>query len=209
MQAYNLVTISEIPASFGTCRKHFQQLSYPRPPARAKNQSPTPEVGLTMSDRIAVFNKGRIEQIGTPEELYDRPIPRFVADFLGETNFLPGRVVASEGLSCRVRIGDQIFDAQTPAPAAPGAPVVLAVRPERLKLGLAAADGEGLRGTLVDIVYLGNARRSIVRLADGRDCFVFQHATQADELRLAPGQALRLSWESHQATVFPADAPTT
>src|SRR3981081_3626750 len=46
MQAYNLVTISEIPASFGTYRKHFQQLSYPRPPARAKNQSPTPEVGL-------------------------------------------------------------------------------------------------------------------------------------------------------------------
>ena len=166
------------------------------------------EEALTMSDRIAVFNKGRIEQIGTPEELYERPITRFVADFLGETNFLPGRVVASEGLSCRVRIGDQIFDAQTPAPAAPGAPVVLAVRPERLKLGLAAADGEGLRGTLVDIVYLGNARRSIVRLADGRDCFVFQHATQADELRLAPGQALRLSWESHHATVFPDDATT-
>jgi putative spermidine/putrescine transport system ATP-binding protein len=84
----------------------------------------------------------------------------------------------------------------------------VAVRPERLKLGPAAADGDGLPGTLVDIVYLGNARRSVVRLADGRDCFVFQHATQADASRLAPGQALRLSWESHHATVFPDDDTT-
>jgi putative spermidine/putrescine transport system ATP-binding protein len=163
------------------------------------------EEALTMSDRIAVFNKGRIEQIGTPEELYERPTTRFVADFLGETNFLPGRVVASERLSCRVRIGNQVFDAQTPAPVAPGALVVVAVRPERLKLRPAAADGQGLSGTLVDIVYLGNARRSVVRLADGRDCFVLQDATQADASRLAPGQALRLSWESHHATVFPDD----
>jgi putative spermidine/putrescine transport system ATP-binding protein len=165
------------------------------------------EEALTMSDRIAVFNKGRIEQIGTPEELYERPTTRFVADFLGETNFLPGRVVASERLSCRVRIGNQVFDAQTPAPVAPGALVVVAVRPERLKLRPAAADGEGLSGKLVDIVYLGNARRSIVRLSDGRDCFVLQHATQADALTLAPGQALQLSWESHHATVF-ADGDT-
>jgi putative spermidine/putrescine transport system ATP-binding protein len=165
------------------------------------------EEALTMSDRIAVFNKGRIEQIGTPEELYERPTTRFVADFLGETNFLPGRVVASERLSCRVRIGDQVFDAQTPTPVAPGARVVVAVRPERLKLRPAAADGEGLFGELVDIVYLGNARRSIVRLSNGHDCFVLQHATQADALTLAPGQALQLSWESHHATVF-ADGDT-
>jgi putative spermidine/putrescine transport system ATP-binding protein len=121
------------------------------------------EEALTMSDRIAVFNKGRIEQIGTPEELYERPTTRFVADFLGETNFLPGRMGASETPACR----------------------------------------EGVSGTLVDIVYLGNARRSIVRLADGRQCFVLQHASQADASRLVPGQALQLSWESHHATVFP------
>ena len=156
-----------------------------------------------MSDRIAVFNKGRIEQIGTPEELYERPTTRFVADFLGETNFLSGRVVASEKLSCRVNISDQIFDAQTPAPVTPGAQVVVAIRPERLKLRPAAVGGAGLSGTLVDIVYLGNARRSVVRLAEGRDCFVLQHATEADALSLAPGQRLQLSWDSHHATVFP------
>ena len=161
------------------------------------------EEALTMSDRIAVFNKGRIEQIGTPEELYERPTTRFVADFLGETNFLSGRVVASEKLFCRVNIGDQVFDAQTPAPVAPGAQVVVAVRPERLKLRPAEVGGAGLSGTLVDIVYLGNARRSVVRLAEGRDCFVLQHATEADALSLEPGQPLQLSWESHHATVFP------
>src|SRR5579862_318082 len=60
------------------------------------------EEALTLSDRIAVFNRGRIEQIGTPEELYERPLTRFVAGFIGETNFLPGRIRDAADGACTV-----------------------------------------------------------------------------------------------------------
>jgi putative spermidine/putrescine transport system ATP-binding protein len=164
------------------------------------------EEALTMSDRIAVFNRGRIEQIGTPAELYERPATRFVADFLGETNFIPGRVLRSNGRLCQVDIAGGQFEATAPRPLADGASVVLAVRPERLKLHPAPLQGAGLTGVLTEIVYLGNARRAVVRLPDGRDCFSLHHAKEADAISIAPGQAVSLSWEPEHSTVFP-DTP--
>jgi putative spermidine/putrescine transport system ATP-binding protein len=164
------------------------------------------EEALTMSDRIAVFNRGRIEQIGTPAELYERPATRFVADFLGETNFIPGRVLRSSGRLCQVDIAGGQFEATAPRPVADGASVVLAVRPERLKLDPAPPQGAGLTGVLTEIVYLGNARRAVVRLPDGRDCFSLHHAKEADAIGIAPGQAVSLSWQPEHSTVFP-DTP--
>ncbi len=164
------------------------------------------EEALTMSDRIAVFNKGRVEQVGTPEELYERPATRFVADFLGETNFLPGRVVGSEGFHCVVDIAGNRCEATSAKPAAPEASVVIAIRPERLRLHLAAQRSDGLTGTLTEIVYLGSARRSVVRLAGGQDCFALQHVNEAETANLVPGQAVTLSWESRHAMVFPDGA---
>jgi putative spermidine/putrescine transport system ATP-binding protein len=161
------------------------------------------EEALTMSDRIAVFNKGRVEQVGTPEELYERPATRFVADFLGETNFLSGRVVGSEGSHCVVDIAGSLFATTTAKPVVAEASVVIAVRPERLRLHPPAQRSDSLAGTLTEIIYLGSARRSVVRLADGRDCFALQHVSEAETANLAPGQAVSLSWESRYATVFP------
>jgi putative spermidine/putrescine transport system ATP-binding protein len=164
------------------------------------------EEALTMSDRIAVFNKGRVEQIGTPEELYERPATRFVADFLGETNFVPGRVVGSQGSRCIVDIAGCRFEATSAKPVAAEASVVIAIRPERLRLHPAAQRSDGLTGRLTEIVYLGSARRSVIRLADGADCFALQHVNEAETANLAPGQAVSLSWESRHATVFPTGA---
>ena len=163
------------------------------------------EEALTMSDRIAVFNRGRIEQIGTPEELYERPATRFVADFLGETNFVPARVLRCEGRRCQVDIAGSSFEASSPRPVAEGAAVVVAVRPERLRLSPASKPG-GLTGVLTEIVYLGNARRAVVRLPDGRDCFSLHHAKEAEAIASAPGETVDLSWEAGHATVFP-DTP--
>ena len=160
------------------------------------------EEALTMSDRIAVFNRGRVEQIGTPTELYEQPASRFVADFLGETNFFPGRVVRSDGRRCQVDIAGGRFEASAPRPVTEGKPVVVAVRPERLKLTPAASE-RGLAGVLTEIVYLGNARRAVVRLADGRDCFSLHHAKEADAISIAPGEDVTLSWDPERATVFP------
>ncbi|WP_246088455.1 ABC transporter ATP-binding protein [Phreatobacter stygius] len=165
------------------------------------------EEALTMSDRIAVFNKGRVEQIGTPEELYERPATRFVADFIGETNFLPGRVTGADGAHCRVDIAGSPVAAMSPEPARSGTSVVVAIRPERLRLQPATQHDGGVTGTLTDVVYLGNARRSVIRLADGKDCFALHHANEAEAASLTRGQAVSLSWDGRHATVFPNDPP--
>ncbi len=162
---------------------------------------------LTLSDRIAVFNAGRVEQVGTPLDLYERPATRFVAGFIGETNFFPGTVVGAEpgGGPCRVDVSGTLLGATLPGAAAPGAPVpgasvTVAVRPERIRLHAVSEGAAGLPGTLLDSIYLGSARRLVIGLADGRDC----HALRpADAAPMAPGQPVILSWDAAHATAFP------
>ena len=160
------------------------------------------EEALTMSDRIAVFNRGRIEQIGTPSELYERPATRFVADFLGDTNFFPGEVLGSSGDHCRIDVLGTQVEAMTPIPVTPGAQVVVAVRPERVTLH-PAIENTRLTGRLTEVIYLGASRRSVVRLVDGNDYFALQPASVADAAGPSDGASVGLSWDWRHATVFP------
>ncbi len=114
---------------------------------------------LTMSDRIAVMNGGRILQIGTPEEIYERPAARFVADFIGETNLLP----ATRTAAGRYRLATGIeIDA---AGDAASTEVTLAIRPERVVIS--NADAGELRGTVAEAVYEGIDTTYHLALADG------------------------------------------
>ena len=160
------------------------------------------EEALTMSDRIAVFSRGRIEQIGTPSELYERPATRFVADFLGDTNFFPGTVLGCSGGHCRIEVLGCPVEAMAPTPVAAGARVVVAVRPERVRLQPGTAS-DGLGGRLIEVIYLGASRRSVVRLADGGDYFALQPAGATEATGPSPGAAVSLGWDRHHATVFP------
>ena len=157
---------------------------------------------LTMSDRIAVFNEGRIEQVGTPSDLYEHPATRFVAGFVGETNFCAGTVLGRDGERQQVSIGGTVMPIASRLVAAPGSEITVAVRPERLQI---AEDGDGLEGELVDVIYVGNARRFIVRLPTGQDWSVLMQADIADASRLLPGRPVRLSWRPEHATAFPQD----
>ncbi|MFC3123432.1 ABC transporter ATP-binding protein [Pseudoroseomonas globiformis] len=121
------------------------------------------EEALIMSDRIAVMDKGRIEQIGLPGDLYARPATRFVADFLGESNLLTGK--ASEGTATLGSFG------AVPLPVRqPDGPVTLLLRPEALRLG---EEASGLpcrtHGTVVDTVYLGLSAKLRLRLEEGTE----------------------------------------
>ena len=157
------------------------------------------EEALTMSDRIAVFNQGRIEQIGTPEELYDRPATRFVAGFIGDTNFISGRALSVAGGVCQVETAAGRAHATAGAGVVSGAAVSVAVRPERLVLSVDGA--AGLQGTITDIIYLGMVRKYVVRLADGSECIVVRQAGAAgSEQREQP---VRLAWEPAHAIAFP------
>jgi putative spermidine/putrescine transport system ATP-binding protein len=158
------------------------------------------EEALTMSDRIAVFDRGRIEQIGTPEELYETPATRFVAGFIGDTNFFEGRVLGLSNGICEIETGAGRVQARAGNGLVVGGRASVAVRPERMLMSSESAE-TGLRGRISDVTYLGNARRSAVRLSDGVECFVLR---QADMPADAPvGQEVRLSWPTSYARAFP------
>ena len=157
---------------------------------------------LTMSDRIAVFNDGRIEQVGTPSALYERPATRFVAGFVGETNFCAGTVLDSDGEHHQVSIAGTAMPVTTRLAVAPGTKVSVAIRPERVQIN---QDGPGLPSDLVDLIYLGNTRRFIVRLPGGQEWSVLMQPDEAEASLLQPGQPVRLCWRPEHATAFPSE----
>jgi putative spermidine/putrescine transport system ATP-binding protein len=166
------------------------------------------EEALVMSDRIAVFNQGRLEQIGAPNELYERPVTRFVAGFVGESNFFAAKVVDTARGYCRLNGGDLRLRARGEMPA--GARAVVVVRPEKIRLSEAArtshADEENaVAGTLANVIYLGRSRKYIVRLSTGHEVATFEQALSGADRMLAPGAAVRLEWHADDATTLPED----
>jgi spermidine/putrescine ABC transporter ATP-binding subunit len=127
---------------------------------------------LAMSDRIAVMNAGRIEQIGRPADIYERPATRFVADFIGRTNILHAIAGEKRGDSVTVSVGDRNFDLRGSRDV-PAGPILLAVRPERATISAAPNEaGLCLKATVVQALYLGAKREVHLVLADGTRVFV-------------------------------------
>jgi len=116
---------------------------------------------LTMSNRIAVFNKGQIEQIGSPREIYDEPKTRFVAEFIGETNLAEGKVERVDGTKTLIRLKNGAeLSASSSGALTPGQNVLLSIRPERIELGGEAKNADNNLSTRVtDSVYQGDHLR--------------------------------------------------
>ena len=124
------------------------------------------EEALTMSDRIAVMSAGSIRQIGRPRDIYDHPAERFVADFIGDTNFLPAELVSTEEQTGTVRLASgQMTTARIHEGSDVSGQVTLAIRPEHASL-VREADGV-LAGTLGNVVYFGTDTHYHVGLDDG------------------------------------------
>jgi len=147
---------------------------------------------LGLSDRIAVMRAGRIEQLGAPREIYERPATRFVADFIGASTVLRGRAVAAD----RVEVAPgAILQLAAARALVAGAEVDLAIRPERVRL--APAPGANVVEARIEgLVYQGAQTELSARLADGQRVLVF--VTEPAPAPLAPGQSVRLH--------LPADA---
>jgi ABC-type Fe3+/spermidine/putrescine transport system ATPase subunit len=152
------------------------------------------EEALTMSDRIAIMNAGRIEQLGTPEELYERPATRFVADFIGSTNLLRG-VVGSDG-SIRLSSGE-IARAEHEG-LRPGTEVEISLRPESIDLVPADAVG-AIRGEVEQAAYLGTNLSYQVRTTGG---LVLSVLTSKTGTRLPVGSDVAVTWASSEALVL-------
>ncbi len=129
------------------------------------------EEALTMSDRIAVMDQGRVLQVGAPREIYDRPAQRFVADFIGDSNFLQAELIGVEGAAARLRLATgRPALANLPEGWAPGDAngrrVTVVVRPEHARLTADAEDAD-LTGVLENVIYFGTDTHYHVKLADG------------------------------------------
>ena len=127
------------------------------------------EEALTMSDRIAVMSNGRVEQVGSPQEIYESPATAYVADFLGVSNLMDATAQGSAGdRVCRVRLGDFELQAAEGDTDARG-PAKLVIRPERVRLEDAGATGENrVPGMVERVVYVGSVMQVIVHLASGQ-----------------------------------------
>ncbi|GGG26423.1 ABC transporter ATP-binding protein [Caldovatus sediminis] len=144
---------------------------------------------LSLSDRIVVMNAGRIAQIGTPQEIYERPADPFVADFIGTTNFLPGRVAEAAGEDALIELGDgQRVRVRASPPRGPGTRVILAYRPEQIRIAAegAAPDGAGsvVTARVVSRAYVGGRWQVALDLGGGPLRLETARPPAGDRLRL-------------------------
>jgi spermidine/putrescine transport system ATP-binding protein len=152
------------------------------------------EEALTMSDRIAIMHDGRLEQLGTPEELYERPATRFVADFIGTTNLLRGTVEADGRL--RLDGGEIVPFAADGIPA--GRSIEVSLRPESIEIVPAAAEG-ALAATVEQAAYLGTTMSYQVRTSGGQSLSILAAKNGA---RLPVNSAVAVMWSPTEALVL-------
>ena len=161
------------------------------------------EEAMAMSDRICLMNNGRIEQIGTPQELYFRPKSVFVAQFLGESNILDATVRQAGETVTLAGPGDMVLRGRGDGTAMPGDAVKVIIRPERLRVLSEDEPAENVAsGTLKETVFAGGVTRYFVALPDGPVLSAKQLSTGA---RKEPqlGDTVRLGWSAEHALVLP------
>ncbi len=159
------------------------------------------EEALTMSDRIAVMNRGVVEQVSDPESVYERPATTFVAGFIGVSNLMPGEIVSSNGAGTQMRLdAGPTVKALDSGGVRAGERAHAVVRPEKLELRQAGAPEEGTRpsveGQVESSLYLGTATQMVVKLGDGTRMTVLVPNADAEARRDLPvaGDGARLSW---------------
>jgi spermidine/putrescine transport system ATP-binding protein len=162
------------------------------------------EEALTMSDRIAVMNRGVIEQVADPETVYERPATTFVAGFIGVSNLMPGEVVSANGAGAELRLdAGPTVRTSSSGGATVRERVHAVVRPEKLVLRTAAdggigGDGASVEGQVESSLYLGTATQMVVRLGDDTRMTVLVPNADAEARHQLPaaGDAAKLSWSS-------------
>jgi len=161
------------------------------------------EEALSMATRIAIMSVGVIQQIGTPREVYDHPVNRFVADFVGETNLLRGVIRAEHGRPVLSLAGGGEVDAPT---GSTEGPATLMVRPESVALRRvdAEASGSGIAGRVVNVAFLGNHVRITSTTSAGDIVLIRPHGTSARgaDLEVEPGQEVCLWWSADDAALI-------
>jgi putative spermidine/putrescine transport system ATP-binding protein len=151
---------------------------------------------LTMSDRVAVFDDGRIQQLAAPDTLYEAPENSFVAQFIGENNTLEGTVKQINGDTALVELDDgEMIDAKPVNVSKPGERTRVSIRPERVEYNKSrlSEDAHTLKAEVLEFIYMGDIFRTRLRVA-GKDDFVIKTRNAPDVDRLRPGQQIEIGW---------------
>lgn len=151
---------------------------------------------LTMSDRVAVFDDGRIQQLAPPDELYEAPQNSFVAQFIGENNTLTGVVKSIDGGRCAVQLDSgEVIDAMPVNVTKPGERTKVSIRPERVEINKSrlSPDAHTLKAEVLEFIYMGDIFRTRLRVA-GREDFIVKTRNAPDQVRLQPGTTIEIGW---------------
>lgn len=151
---------------------------------------------LTMSDRVAVFDDGRIQQLAPPDKLYETPENSFVAQFIGENNTLEGVVKEIKGNTCVIELdGGEVIDAVPVNVSKVGERTRVSIRPERVEYNRDRLheDAHTLKAEVLEFIYMGDIFRTRLRVA-GNDEFVIKTRNAPDQVRLKRGQQIEIGW---------------
>ncbi|WP_407639173.1 ABC transporter ATP-binding protein [Alteribacillus iranensis] len=161
------------------------------------------EEALTMSDRIVVMNQGQIEQMGLPDEIYERPKTKFVADFIGETNFFEGTVKGGEGSNLYMSIGEQKVSIHNHSNIESGEDIYLSIRPERIHITQEPGNKsqDYLKVKIQDKIYIGSVTKIVASFSDGQK--ITAHSPYDKTLHLQEGDNLYIYWNPENAVIFP------
>ncbi|MDF0599761.1 ABC transporter ATP-binding protein [Psychromarinibacter sp. C21-152] len=161
---------------------------------------------LTMSDRVAVFNDGKIQQLAPPDELYESPENSFVAQFIGENNTLMGKVTKMNGDRAEVTLDDgEVIDTVPVNVNGVGDRTLVSIRPERVEFNRdrLPADAHTLKAEVLEFIYMGDIYRTRLRVA-GKDDFIVKTRNAPDQRRLTPGEKLEIGWRPEDCRALDA-----
>ena len=156
---------------------------------------------LTMSDRVAVFNDGRIQQLAPPSDLYERPDNSFVAQFIGENNKLPGVIESIDGDKCTVRLATgEVIDATPVNVSEKGSKTLVSIRPERVefKPEMMPEGAHTIDAEVMEFIYMGDLFRTRLKVA-GSDEFVIKSRNTLGQRMLRPGEKIKIGWAPQDA----------
>ncbi|MEP2981205.1 MAG: ABC transporter ATP-binding protein [Lentilitoribacter sp.] len=159
---------------------------------------------LTMSDRVAVFNDGVIQQLSPPDVLYETPHNSFVAQFIGENNKLTGTIASKDGSACEVKLSDgTILKADAVNIGDVGDKTTLSLRPERIEIYNNADLDNLIEGTIKEILYLGDHLRVVMDVA-GNDEFIVKVRNKASGWDISEGQKIKIGWSAEDCKALDA-----
>ncbi|HLR12504.1 MAG TPA: ABC transporter ATP-binding protein, partial [Burkholderiaceae bacterium] len=165
------------------------------------------EEALSMSDRIAILRDGRIQQIGSPQDLYHHPRSRFVADFLGRTNFIDGRLEAVTDSQARIATSFGEVEGSLRSDLAAGSPATLAIRPERISITLDEPQSAcRVQGNITEATFLGDHFDLSVAVGDTPLSVILGKESLDSADQFQPGVQVWLGWETESALVLAPEA---